>query len=169
MKITLCLILLIVSFALGCSDEYNPVATSGGGGGTDTTIVIKPEPTKPDSIYVVKDVNLTVCPNRNDDHEVVYLGLDHAVTCDVYALAEWNLKSEGDMTLWVNDQPYALPQPMDGSRTRLVHFTGISIKDPVSLSLVLNKGSIKKPQQGCDQKSNQVTKVVFTTVGLREP
>jgi hypothetical protein len=73
------------------------------------------------------------------------------------------------MTFTIDNQPYALPDPMIRPAEGWVRFTGVKIDDSLVLGLSMDKGSAKKFDFGSDQKNaNQVVKVVFSTIGLRE-
>lgn len=127
-----------------------------------------PEPR--DSLYVVKNVDLSVSPSDNDDHETVTLGLAKEITCDVYVYVAWRSPAESDMTFRIDDQPHALPHPMDGTTVQWIRFTGVKVSNVVNLGLTTDKGSVKRPDSGSDKKNaNRITKVVFTTIGFREP
>lgn len=165
-------ILILALFAslvfIGCSDELDLMQPAAGG--SDTTIIIKPEPEPLDSIYIVKDIDLSVSPSDNDDRTSVITGLIEEKNVDVYVYVEWRSSAESDMTLWVDDQPYALPDPMLRPADDWVRFTGVKLADIVKLGLTMDKGSAKKPDDGSDKRNaNRVTKIVITTVGFRKP
>lgn len=171
-RVYFCLLVMLV-LAIGCSDEYeSPISLSGG---SDTTIVVNPPGGGPgtppaDSVYIVRTVDLSVSPSDNNDSETVSTGRTKPIYCDAWALVEWGRSSESDMTL--NVDRYLLPIPDPMSRTRPLQWVGLGlvrIDSSVDLILTMNKGSVKRDDTGSNKnQTNRVTKVVFTTVGLRE-
>ena len=141
-------------------DTATVMVTEGGG----------PDPKPQDSLYVVRNVDLSVSPSDNDDHETVVTGLTGEKTVDVYVYVQWRSPAESDMTFRIDDQPYALPHPMDGTTVQWIRFTSVKVGDIVNLALTMDKGSVKRPDSGSDKKTaNKVVKVIFTTIGFREP
>lgn len=121
-----------------------------------------PEPGSCDSIRIEREVDLAVSPNANNDYVVIYTGLRTKIVCDILVYVKWNSPAESDMTLRVNNQPYALPDPMVRPRYEWIRITGVRIGNEVALELVMNKGSSKKDDDGSSQrKANEVTKIVI--------